>query len=77
MDTYQNLIFHNTSNRYYIKFFHTVKRCGMKLLMNYWKKIFLSEFVIIIYNIGNFLYRKFLNNKFLMKYLKDAQKMFL
>ena len=45
--------------------------------MKYWEKNFLSEFVIIIYNIGNFLYRKFLNNKFLMKYLKYAQKMFL
>ena len=45
--------------------------------MKYWEKNFLSEFVIIIYNIGNFLYRKFLNNKILMKYLKYAQKMFL
>ena len=44
--------------------------------MKYWEKNFLSEFVFIIYNIGNFLYRKFLNKKFLMKYLKDALKMF-
>ena len=45
--------------------------------MKYREKKFLSEFVIIIYNIGNFLYRKFLNKKFLMKYWVDALKMFL
>ena len=42
-----------------------------------WEKKILSEFVIIVYNIGNFYRESFLNKKFLMKYWENALKMFL